>query len=206
MSQYNKAMGTVRKYTPATLKRDGKPAFVYVYRHLQTGQVAYTQVPGVTEHHINRQFKDPNWENKRPTMRQDLWRPMAVADFGDYKAACDAFDGLVYLRFKRTHDGKKLIKGWRKTNAQGNVWQDGQYRPVYTQEALSDLSSVTEAVKVPVTIHWEDMWRRGAAEAWPENAEHKELNRWDAIYPKTLEKRLSKDAVVRDTKEEAAEQ
>lgn len=164
----------------ADLEAAALPPFVYVFRNMASGQCVYTQTPLVEEHHLIEQFTRPNWQNRRPLLRRDLWRIMCVAEFPLHADAVDVYGGLVELRRRRDVTHKTEARKLRVLNKDGNVWYSSQYRPAYTQEACADLLTVVDEFALGGTVvHWEDMWRRGAENHWsPDLVEHRQLNRW----------------------------
>lgn len=140
---------------------------VFVWKNLFSGQVMYSQVPAYHQDQINSQFVRPNWENRKPARRNDLWRVMAVATFSSYDYAIAAFNGLVQLRSVRDTQQAKEAKEMRKKNTDGNTWFSGQYRPTYSQEAVADIAHVVDEFELENTsIKWESLWRKGADEHW----------------------------------------
>lgn len=140
---------------------------VYLFKNMMTGQVLYSQVPGYHQDQINQQFVKPNWENRKPSRRNDLWRIMAVATFDNYEYAVSAFKGLVQLRQTRDVEQQKQAKSLRKKDDEGNTWYSGQYRPTYSQEAVADLSHVIDEFELENTkVYWENLWRKGEDKHW----------------------------------------
>lgn len=118
------------------------------------------------QYQIKRQFKRPNWENRKPSTRPDIWRIMAVATFPDYEAAIKAYDSLVQLRNMRDISKKDEAMKYRPRNEDNHIWYSAQYRPIYTQEAVADLNTVVDHIQKLTTIHWEDEWRKGDLKHW----------------------------------------
>lgn len=140
---------------------------VYVFKNLFSGQVLYSQVPAFHQDQIDEQFTRPNWENRKPSRRNDLWRIMCVASFENYEYAVAAYKGLVQLRQARDVVQKKEANALRKKNDEGNVWYAGQYRPTYSQEAVADMAHVIEEFELDgTTLMWESLWRKGEDTHW----------------------------------------
>ncbi|SGZ51811.1 CIC11C00000000840 [Sungouiella intermedia] len=140
---------------------------VYMFKNLFSGQVLYSQVPGYHQDQIDTQFLRPNWENRKPSRRNDLWRIMCVVNFANYDYAVAAYDGLLQLREARDIHLKTEAKAMRKKNDEGNTWYSGQYRPTHAQEAIADLAQVIDEFELEnTTAFWESLWRKGADEHW----------------------------------------
>lgn len=150
---------------------------IYLFKNIYSGQVLYSQVPGFHQDQIDQQFVQPNWENRKPSRRNDLWRLMCVVNFNTYEQAIDAFRGLVDLRICRDVIKPKEANSMRKKNDEGNIWYSGQYRPTYSQEAIADLSHVIDEFNLDNTkIFWENLWRKGSDEHWrPDLVQHEQL-------------------------------
>lgn len=160
---------------PTWLQRHGFGPDVFLFRNLESGQVLYTQLPFTQAYNIKTQFQNPNWQNRLPDSRRDIWRPMAVAELPTYPLAVELYESLVTLRHQRDKLFKKEANSWRKRNEDGNIWYSGQYRPTYSQEAVADLASVLNAFDTPSTIHWDGVWRKGQDEYWKTHVSHEEL-------------------------------
>ena len=140
---------------------------VYLFKNMMTGQVLYSQVPGYHQDQIDQQFVKPNWQNRKPGRRNDLWRIMAVATFDNYEYAVAAFKGLVQLRQTRDVEQQKQANELRRKNDEGNIWYSGQYRPTFSQEAVADLAHVIDEFELENTkVHWESLWRKGDDKYW----------------------------------------
>lgn len=140
---------------------------VFMFKNLFSGQVLYSQVPGYHQDQIDAQFVRPNWENRKPARRNDLWRVMCVVNFANYDYAVAAYEGLVQLREARDVHLQKDAKEMRRKNDDGNTWYYGQYRPAYTQEAVADLAHVIDEFELEnTTAFWENLWRKGEDEHW----------------------------------------
>lgn len=148
---------------------------VFLFRNLESGQVLYTQVPFPQAFNIKTQFRNPNWENRLPDIRRDIWRPMAVAKLPTYPLAVECYNSLVELRTYRDITYKDKVNEWRKRNEDGNIWFSGQYRPTYSQEAVADLSSVLTAFKARATVYWDGQWRKGDDKYWNDLIKHEDL-------------------------------
>lgn len=105
---------------------------------------------------------------------------MAVAKLPDYSLAVECYDSLVELRHQRDVLKKDLANSWRKRNEDGNIWYSAQYRPTYTQEAVSDLSTVLDAFDTNTKVYWENQWRRGDDKYWNQQVEHIDLPKYNA--------------------------
>lgn len=140
---------------------------IYMFKNLFSGQVLYSQVPGYHQDQIDSQFLRPNWENRKPSRRTDLWRIMCVVNFSNYEYAVAAYDGLLQLREARDIHLKSEAKAMRKKNEEGNTWYSGQYRPTHAQEAIADLAHVIDEFELEnTTAFWESLWRKGGDEHW----------------------------------------
>lgn len=150
---------------------------VFLFKNLFSGQVIYSQVPAYHQDQIDEQFVRPNWENRKPLRRMDLWRIMAVATFPSYQYAIAAYNGLVQLRRARDTEMSKISNEMRRKNDEGNIWYSGQFRPTYSQEAVADLAHVVDEFELEnTTIDWESLWRKGSDEHWRlDLVKHKEL-------------------------------
>lgn len=140
---------------------------VFMYKNMFSGQVLYSQTPGYHQDQIDEQFVRPNWENRKPSRRNDMWRIMCVVNFASYEYAVAAYEGLVQLRKVRDTMSRAEAKQTRKLNEDGNIWYYGQYRPTYSQEAVADLAHVIEEFELEnTTAMWESLWRKGEEEHW----------------------------------------
>ncbi|KAK6463319.1 transcriptional regulation of mitochondrial recombination-domain-containing protein [Scheffersomyces coipomensis] len=157
---------------------------VFLFKNLFSGQVLYSQVPAYHQNQIDEQFIRPNWQNRKPARRNDLWRIMCVATFDNYEYATAAYKGLVQLRKTRDIIQKDEAQALRRKNDEGNIWYHGQYRPTYSQEAVADLSHVIEEFELEnTTLSWENDYRRGEDKYWRADlVEHETL---PAFNPKT---------------------
>lgn len=155
------------KKTQEDLINLGLAPQVFLFKNLFSGQVLYSQVPAYHQDQIDQQFVRPNWENRKPSRRNDLWRIMCVATFDNYDYAVAAFHGLVQLRKARDVYQSKEAKSMRRKNDEGNTWYSGQYRPAYSQEAVADLSHIIEEFELANTkLSWENVWRMGEEKHW----------------------------------------
>ena len=160
------------------LKTFRQAPMVTAFRNLESGQVLFSQTMHPQEFYIDQQFKWPNWQNKKPSTRKDLRRPLVVAEVPSWESAVQLYRNLVELRHRRDMFERKQARDWRRKSADGNVWFWNQYRPTYTYEAVADLVSSLEAMELtkPAILHWESLYRKGDAAHWQEiNAEHREL-------------------------------
>lgn len=159
------------------LKSNGFAPQVFLFRNIESGQVVYSQTPHVTKYQIDQQFFRPNWENRKPSKRRDLWRPMAVAQFDDYSKAVQAYHALVELRYMREVPKRKEAESLRRRNEYRRIWHSGQYRPTWAQEAASDLSTVVDEFGLNTKIYWDSLWRKGGDECWNTDlVEHVEMD------------------------------
>lgn len=115
---------------------------------------------------------------------------MAVAQLPSYDLAIEAYESLVTLRHYRDKVQKDLANSWRKRNEDGNIWYSSQYRPTYTQEAVADLASVLEGLESPVTVYWENQWRRGDDKHWGSLVKHEELPKYNPRDSSTVLRQL----------------
>lgn len=152
---------------------------VYLFRNIQSGQVVFSQTPHVTQYQIDQQFKQPNKENKKPKVRHDLWRPLAVANFQSYESAIKAYQHLVELRHFRDISRKGEAKSLRKMNEWNRIWCSGQYRPTYTMEATADLSTALDLSKEEsINLYWDGLWWKGDDKHWNANVNHIDMERF----------------------------
>lgn len=163
----------VRKFRPASwLQKAGYAPQVFIFRNLESGQVVYSQFPNFTQNQVDTLFQRPNWENKRPSTRRDIWKCMCVVDMPDYESSVKLYQNLRRLRYLRDVSMPKEANSLRKKNDDGNVWFSMQYRPTYAQEAVADLiESLSKTLRhtkdQQATLHWEDPWRMGdTAKYW----------------------------------------
>lgn len=158
----------VTKFRPAAwLQKAGYAPQVFIFRNLESGQVLYSQFPVFTWKQIEKNFQSPNWENKKPSTRRDIWKCMAVVDLPDYEKSVKLYQNLCRLRYLRDVTLKKEAKSMRKKNEFGHTWYSSLYRPTYTQEAVADLRECLlkfKDVDSSINIHWEDEWRMGDKE------------------------------------------
>lgn len=153
--------------TKEDLQRLNLAPQVFMFKNLFSGQILYSQVPAYHQDQINALFPRPNWENRRPARRNDLWRLMCVATFSKYEYAIAAYDGLMKLREARDIHKAKEAKLMRKKNDDGNTWYSGQFRPTHSQEAIADLAHVIDEFELENTkVFWENIWRKGADSHW----------------------------------------
>lgn len=157
------------------LKAFQQAPMVTAFRNLESGQVLFTQTLHPQQFYINQQFKWPNWQNKKPTDRKDIWRPLAVAEMPSHKEAVRLYRNLVLLRQRRDMYERDQAQAWRKKSAEGNIWFANQYRPTYTFEAVADLVSAIEEVQTSqgeqstpseAIIHWDSEFRKGDEKHW----------------------------------------
>ncbi|KAH3682580.1 hypothetical protein WICPIJ_006455 [Wickerhamomyces pijperi] len=168
---------------------------VFIFRNLESGQVLYSQLPSYSDYQIKQQFQRPNWQNRKPSTRRDIWKIMAVVDCKDYESAVVTYQSLVRLRAMRDLTLKNVANQFRPKNSDGNIWYSAQYRPVYTQEAVSDLSNVVDTLQTQVKIHWEDEWRKGDLSNWNMSlVQHENLDRAALHTPKELFEQLRQQA------------
>lgn len=147
------------------LKKAGFAPQVFLFRNLESGQVVYSQLPVFSQAQIETLFKRPDWSNKKPSTRRDIWRCMAVVDTPSYEEGVSLYQNLCRLRYLRDVTKAKQADVLRKKDEFGHVWYSAQYRPTYTQEAVADLrESLSKANIKNATIHWEDAWRMGDVE------------------------------------------
>ncbi|QLL33415.1 hypothetical protein HG536_0E03260 [Torulaspora globosa] len=157
----------VRKFRPASwLQKAGYAPQVFVFRNLESGQVVYSQFPNFTQKQVDTLFQRPNWENKKPSTRRDVWKCMCVVDMPDYESSVKLYQNLRRLRYLRDVRMPKEAQSLRKKNDDGNVWYSAQYRPTYAQEAVADLieslsKTLRHTKEKEATLHWEDPWRMG---------------------------------------------
>lgn len=180
----NKSL-SITKFRPASwLQKAGYAPQVFLFRNLESGQVLYSQFPTFTWKQIEKNFQRPNWENKKPSTRRDIWKCMAVVDLPSYEDSVKVYQNLCRLRYLRDITLKDEAKAFRKKNEFGNTWYSAQYRPTYTQEAVADLRQCLLKFKDldgSIKVHWEDAWRMGDKEKyWTStlpNVQHEFMNR-----------------------------
>lgn len=170
---------------------------VFVYKNLFSGQVLYSQVPGFHQDQIDQQFTHPNWENRKPSRRNDLWKIMCVVNFKSYENAVTAYKGLVDLRHTRDDVQRKQAYEMRKKNDDGNIWYSGQYRPTYAQESVADLAHIIEEFGLDsTTIHWESLWRKGEDKHWRSDlVQHEPLPSFNSKYQSVMLDELREKAL-----------
>ncbi|CEP63754.1 mitochondrial 54S ribosomal protein mL67 LALA0_S09e01750g [Lachancea lanzarotensis] len=148
--------------TAQWLQKAGFAPQVFLFRNLESGQVIYSQMPVFAQHQIDMQFKRPDWSNKKPSTRRDVWRCMAVVDLPTYDQGVQLYQDLCRLRYLRDVRETKKTDSLRKKNEDGHVWYSAQYRPTYGQEAVADLrEALAKTATIMGQIHWEDEWRMG---------------------------------------------
>ncbi|SCU87896.1 LADA_0E06876g1_1 [Lachancea dasiensis] len=158
-------VAAARFRTAQWLAKAGFAPQVFLFRNLESGQVIYSQFPVFAQHQIDALFKRPNWENKKPSTRRDIWRCMAVVDLPSYEQGVRIYQNLCRLRYLRDVGDLKKADSLRKKNEDGHVWYSAQFRPTYTQEAVADLrEALTKAEVSQGEIHWENEWRMGDVE------------------------------------------
>lgn len=185
---------------------------VYMFKNLFSGQVLYSQVPGYHQDQIDAQFLRPNWENRKPSRRSDLWKIMCVVNFANYDYAVAAYDGLLHLREARDIHLKTEAKAMRKKDDEGNTWYSGQYRPTHAQEAIADLAHVIDEFELEnTTAFWESLWRKGEDEHWRNDlVMHESLPVFNPKYQSVLleemkDMALAEFARMREVEADAAE-
>ncbi|CAK9438438.1 mitochondrial 54S ribosomal protein mL67 [Lodderomyces beijingensis] len=137
---------------------------VFIFKNLFSGQILYSQVPAYHQDQLDHQFWNPNWQNRKPSRRQDLWKIMCIANFNNYEYSEAAYKGLLLLRQLRS---SKEANEMRRKNDDGNIWYSGQFRPTYSQEAVADLSHVIDEFELEGTkLYWENEWRKGDEKHW----------------------------------------
>ena len=155
------------------------PPYIYLFRHLERGQVVYSQTPFPTKQDIENLWPHPNQTNKKPIYgtRRDLWKLMCLVKLPKPEWSLQLYRDLIHLRHLRDIKG---INSHRELNSFGQVWYSGQFRPVYGQEAIADLrecllkgpvgtannSNNEDNTTNLVTIYWEDLWRMGDKEKY----------------------------------------
>ncbi|KAH3661186.1 hypothetical protein OGAPHI_006593 [Ogataea philodendri] len=163
---------------PQWLAGNGFAPHVYLFRNIESGQVLYSQTPHITKYQIKQQSFRPNWENRKPSKRRDLWRPMAVAQFQSHETAVEAYNALVELKYMRQVTKRKEAEALRKRNQYEQIWYFGQYRPTWAQESVSDLNTVLDHFKLTSKIYWDSLWRKGDDKHWENlSVEHEELDK-----------------------------
>ncbi|CEP24199.1 MHR1 [Cyberlindnera jadinii] len=179
------------------LAKNGYAPQVFLFRNLESGQVLYSQLPTFTDYQIKTQFQRPNWQNKRPSLRRDIWRLMAVVDCDTYEGSVKLYENLVQLRSMRDLTLKDVAMRFRPRNKDGNIWYSAQFRPIYTQEAVADLATSIENAQTKSKIHWEDEWRKGEMSNWDGNlVTHESIDRVALQTPKALLEELKEKAKV----------
>lgn len=194
--------------TPEELARLELAPQIYMFKNLFSGQVLYSQVPGFHQDQIDAQFLRPNWENRKPARRTDLWRIMCVVNFSNYEYAEAAYNGLLQLREARDIHLKRDAKAMRKKNDDGNTWYSGQYRPTHAQEAIADLAHVIDEFELDsTTAFWESLWRKGADEHWRNDlVMHEELPVFNPKYQSVLLEEMKDMAIAEFAKMREAEE
>ncbi|EGV60358.1 mitochondrial ous recombination protein 1 [Yamadazyma tenuis] len=180
------------------LTRLNMPPQLYVFHNRFSGQVLYSQVPGFHQDQIDAQFTRPNWQNRKPNRRTDLWKLMCVVNFSNHEYAVAAYHGLKDLRKCRDTVQQQVAKAMRKKDDDGNIWSSGQYRPTYAQEAVADLSHVIDEFELENTrVMWESAWRKGDDARWRNDlVEHETLPPFTTKYQTALMAELQEKAVA----------
>ncbi|ODV84406.1 hypothetical protein CANARDRAFT_176968 [[Candida] arabinofermentans NRRL YB-2248] len=152
---------------------------VFLFRNIESGQVLYSQLPHLTKYQIKQQTFRPNWENRLPSSRRDIWRPLLIAQFTTYEKAIQAYHGLVELKHMRMNHKRKEANLLRKKNEYHQIWYSGQFRPTYIQESTADLSLIIDEFKLKGTkIYWDGLWFKGGDENWNSDlVSHFEIDR-----------------------------
>ncbi|CAI4345525.1 CPG_1a_G0011570.mRNA.1.CDS.1 [Saccharomyces cerevisiae] len=167
---------SISRFRPASWFERTKiiPPQVYIFRNLEYGQVLYSQFPNFSQTQVDKLFVRPNWSNRKPSLRRDIWKCMCVVNLQNYKQSVHLYQNLCRLRYLRDVAQRKESDKLRKKDSNGHVWYSGQYRPTYCQEAVADLresllkvfENATQAEKQTApakkpSIYWEDPWRMG---------------------------------------------
>lgn len=169
---------------------------VTAFRNLETGQVLFTQTLHPQQFYIDQQFRWPNWQNRRPSVRRDIWRILAVTQMQTYEQAVALYRNLVELRSMRDMQMRKEARAWRYKNNEGNTWFWNQYRPTYTYEAVSDIISSLIAMDAPAKIHWAEEYLRGKPELWADlQVEHGTLPRHNPRYQYVVLNRIRAESL-----------
>ncbi|AQZ15919.1 MHR1 (YDR296W) [Zygosaccharomyces parabailii] len=157
----------ITKFRPAAwLQKAGYAPQVFVFRNLESGQVLYSQFPNFSQKQVDKQNQRPNWSNRKPSTRRDIWRCMCVVDMPTYESGVKLYQNLCRLKYLRDVREPQEAQQYRKLNEDGHIWYSMQYRPTYAQEAVADLkeSILKSGSNKDITIHWEDSWRMGDKE------------------------------------------
>ncbi|AMD19211.1 HBR310Wp [Eremothecium sinecaudum] len=163
----SKTVSTSRFRTAKWLQKSGFAPQVFLFRNLESGQVVYSQLPHFSQRQIDVNFYRPNWENKKPSTRPDIWRCMAVVDLKTYEDSVKLYQNLCRLRYLREVPKRSEAEAMRKRNEWGHIWYSAQFRPTYTQEAVADLiEALSKVADFATTVHWEDPWRMGDYEKY----------------------------------------
>lgn len=196
------------RFRPANwLARNGYGPQVFIFRNIESGQVLYSQLPTFTDYQIKTQFQRPNWQNRKPSLRRDIWRVMAVVDCESYEGSVEVYQNLVKLRSMRDLTLKDVAMKFRPRNKDGNIWYSAQFRPIYTQEAVADLASSIESAQTKSKVHWEDEWRKGDLSNWDADlVEHRSMDRVALHTPKALLEDLKERAKLEFKQLKAQEQ
>lgn len=171
---------------------------LFLFKNLFSGQVIYSQVPAIHQDQIDEQFTKPNWQNRKPSRRDDLWRIMCIGTFSNYEYAVAAYKGLVDLRKARDVTQSKQAMQLRKKNDEGNIWYSGQYRPTWSQESIADLSHVIDEFELEnTTLLWENLWRKGEDKYWRMDLiNHEELPPYNPKYQTAFLDQIRETAVA----------
>lgn len=132
---------SISRFRPASWFEKTKiiPPQVYIFRNLEYGQVLYSQFPNFSQTQVDKLFVRPNWSNRKPSLRRDIWKCMCVVNLQNYKQSVHLYQNLCRLRYLRDVAQRKESDKLRKKDSNGHVWYSGQYRPTYCQEAVADL-------------------------------------------------------------------
>lgn len=176
-----KANQAISRFRPASWFEKTKiiPPQVYIFRNLEYGQVLYSQFPNFSQNQLDKLFVRPNWSNRKPSLRRDIWKCMCVVNLQNYQQSVQLYQNLCRLRYLRDVAQHKDNDKLRKKDSNGHVWFSGQYRPTFCQEAVADLresllkmfegSAQAETQATPAkkpSIYWEDPWRMGDKEKY----------------------------------------
>lgn len=180
--------------TAQWLKKSGYLPQVYIFRNLESGQTLYSQLSVYNNRLITKQFDKTgsvNQFNKKPKLRNDLWRLMCFVKMDNHEQCVKLFQDLNRLKY---------LRGMMKKNYK-KFYFSGKFKPLLLQETVADLKESLLHIKdddvnsFKCDIYWEDLWRMGNKETvWD-----KELGMINHhAIPKTLDLGRDKSVVLKE--------
>lgn len=107
---------SISRFRPASWFEKTKiiPPQVYIFRNLEYGQVLYSQFPNFSQTQVDKLFVRPNWSNRKPSLRRDIWKCMCVVNLQNYKQSVHLYQNLCRLRYLRDVAQRKESDKLRK--------------------------------------------------------------------------------------------